>query len=522
MWASRNHHIEHRALKLRATCDKLAIRLRYDSVRPSGGVGSFRNTNHNQIPTVCAVLPARYHLYLEWVTMRAIWYAIRLERIGDISRTGRVAPKMKIGYVCADPGIPVLGNKGASVHVREFTDALVALGHEVMIVSAADEFLEGAVNTTAAALRVMPSSIETKAVAWRMATSLSRLGWQREPAHMKSEMRHILGDAEFTTGALAILKDFGPDLIIARHALFSIAGIELARGLGCPCVLEVNAPLREERRRYWGLTLDEVAAQAESFVFTEADLLVAVSEGVRGYLLRCGATADRVMVVPNGVDVARFHPGVDRTLARDHLGLADEVVIGFAGSLKPWHGLDLLMRAFADLTTRHAANTWGDTQAGDLRLVIVGDGPEHGSLEQLASQLMIDRLVTFTGAVAHHQIPAHLAAFDIAVAPYASSDGFYFSPLKIMEYLAMGLPVVAPSLGQIPLLLAGNEGPAGLLYSPDDTQELAGALLKLIRDPALRHTLGNQGAQQARQHYAWTAVAQRILRRVKVRPDRHS
>ena len=168
---------------------------------------------------------------------------------------------MNIAYLCADTGIPVLGNKGASVHVREFTDALVELGHEVHIYSAgAAHKAQGAQqNTTRATLRILEPSEDTRAAATLFATSLSRLGCKHAPAHLFLEVQHLLADPEFVTAALPSLHDFAPDVLIARHALFSLAGLELASALGCPCVLEVNAPLVEERRRYWGLTLQAVA-----------------------------------------------------------------------------------------------------------------------------------------------------------------------------------------------------------------------------------------------------------------------
>ncbi|MCL4543883.1 MAG: glycosyltransferase family 4 protein [Chloroflexi bacterium] len=427
---------------------------------------------------------------------------------------------MRIAYVCADLGIPVLGNKGASVHVREFTGALAALGHTVHIFAATGA-AKGATleagatsNTTTAALTVVAPSQETRAVARQVSTSLLRLGWQRNPAHLTSELEHVLADTPFVAAALPLLREFAPDLLIARHAIFSVAGRDLARALSCPYVLEVNAPLMEERRRYWGLTLERVAEASERTALAEVDLVVAVSEGVRNYLVRCGATPDRIAVLPNGVDLARFHPGVDGTEVRRHYGLEDRIVIGFAGSLKPWHGVELLMRAFVSVRTllRQRGRN-GDPEVPVLHLLIIGDGPLYAQLIQLSHDLGLDGDATFTGALPHHQVPAHLAAVDVAVAPYVSSDGFYFSPLKVMEYMAMGRAIVAPTLGQIPSLLQGSGGACGVLYQPDYLQDLATALLRLACDSALRQTLGARAAAQARRHYSWQMIAQQIITR---------
>ena len=421
---------------------------------------------------------------------------------------------MKIAYLCADPGIPVLGNKGASVHVREFTDALVELGHQVRIYSTAGT-VEGesaqSPNVTRAALTVLAPSEQIQHLAAMTAARTAHSDSKHDRAHLFSEVLHILNDPEFVKAALPSLREFDPDLIIARHTLLSTAGTTLARELGCPCVLEVNAPLVEERLRYWNLTLQDEAEEIERVAFTEADLMVAVSEGVRTYLLRYGAPRERILVMPNGVNLANFHPEVDGGEVRRRYNLDGKLVIGFSGSLKPWHGVDMLMKAFASI--RNILGGHNEFSAR-LQLLIIGDGPQREQLTQLSRELKLDEVVTFTGAISHAEMPAHLAALDIAAAPYLSSDGFYFSPLKVMEYLAMGLPVVAPRLGQIPSLLQSGKLPCGLIYPPDDQHELAAALLTLVNNEQLSRQLGERAAAQARLRSSWQSIAQQIIERV--------
>ncbi len=421
---------------------------------------------------------------------------------------------MRIAYLCADNGVPVLGNKGASVHVREFTDALVGLGHEVRIY--ATSALSGGApnsngNTTRAPLTVLAPSEQTRMGARTVAASLGALNSQPDRKHLFSEVLQVLSDPELVRAAEPLLRDWVPDLVIARHTLFSAAGLTLARSLGCPLVLEVNAPLIEERRRYWGLTLDRAAQEKEQMVFGGADLLVAVSEGVRAYLLRCGAPRERIMVQPNGVNLSIFHPEIDDSVVRDRYNLQNRLVVGFAGSLKPWHGVDMLLRAFASVS--RVLLLQGEAGELPLHLLIVGEGPQHEHLAQLAGELEIRDAVTFTGAVPHDDVSGYLAAMDIAVAPYLPTDGFYFSPLKVMEYLAMGRAIVAPRLGQIPSLLQGSDGPCGLIYSPDDQHELAAALLRLSREPELRRLFGLRAAAQARRRASWRTIAQQIVER---------
>ena len=427
---------------------------------------------------------------------------------------------MKIAYICADPGIPVLGNKGASVHVREFTDALVELGHQVHIYSAAGASRDGVnlgINTTRAALTTLAPSEQARSTAQLLADGMARLT-TRDHFHLYLELLRVVGDPEFVNAARPLVRDFAPDLVIALHALFSTAALVLAQSANCPWVLEVNAPLVDERRRYWDLTLEQEAEQIESQVFAGADLLIAVSEGVRAYLQRYDAPRERIVVLPNGVNLGRFRSSLNGDAVRRRYGLEGKIVIGFAGSLKPWHGVDVLLRAFTSVY--HVLHRHEKTGSEGLALFIVGDGPQRAHLEQLSQELGVSEAVTFTGAVPHSEMPEHLAAIDIAVAPYLGSDGFYFSPLKVMEYMAMGRATIAPMLGQIPSLLQDATGACGLLYPADDQHELARSLLRLVNDGELRQELGTRAATQAQLRSSWQTIARQIVERAARLTDR--
>jgi glycosyltransferase involved in cell wall biosynthesis len=267
--------------------------------------------------------------------------------------------------------------------------------------------------------------------------------------------------------------------------------MELANEERVPGVLEVNAPLIEEQSKHRTLVNIKLARAATDRAFSSASAIVAVSTEVATYLEAFAASAGKVRVVPNGVDVDRF-------VRRKSPSRSGAFTIGFVGTLKPWHGTDLLLKAL-----RHVL------AAGvDARILIVGDGPERDALQSLVSELGVSARVTFTGAVPPLQIAELLERMDVAVAPYPRLDGFYFSPLKVYEYMAAALPVIASDIGQLASLV--THGRNGLLVAPGDICQLSSAIIRLHRDPRLCDSLGNAGFETAK-HYTWGAVVGRIL-----------
>jgi glycosyltransferase involved in cell wall biosynthesis len=150
----------------------------------------------------------------------------------------------------------------------------------------------------------------------------------------------------------------------------------------------------------------------------------------------------------------------------------------------------------------------------DYRLLVVGDGPERGRLDRLAASLGVADAVEMTGAVDPADIPGVLARMDVAVAPYPALTDFYFSPLKVYEYLAAGLPTVASDLPDLRRLL--EDGRLGLLTAPGDEAALARAVASLREDPRRRERLAERGRETAVSRHDWDHVVSRILGLVEV------
>jgi glycosyltransferase involved in cell wall biosynthesis len=181
--------------------------------------------------------------------------------------------------------------------------------------------------------------------------------------------------------------------------------------------------------------------------------------------------------------------------------LGEGPVLGFVGGLRPWHGVGALPILLERLIQKHRR----------LHLAIVGDGPLRGQLEGDLRQRGLAERVVFTGSLAQEEVAALIRHFDIALAPYARLEHpFYFSPLKLFEYMACGVAVVAAELGQIATVV--RPGETGLLYPPGDLEALTATCECLLADPGLRGRLGQAAAEQIRSQYTWNHHAERVVR----------
>lgn len=386
---------------------------------------------------------------------------------------------MRVAYVCADAGVPVFGRKGCSIHVQEVVRALHSEGAEVDLFAAckggpAPRGLEDV------PLHALPAAADVDLV--------------------RREDQAFAANKALPAG----LEAEGPfDLVYERYSLWSAAGMEYACEAGIPGLLEVNAPLIEEQAAHRGLVNRTRAEWIASRAFSSADALLAVSQEVAAWLRRHPSAPGRVYVVPNGVNPERFPPG----LPPSRPSPPGVFTVGFVGTLKPWHGLSVLVEAFALFHAQWPAS----------RLLVVGDGPQRGDLERALEAACLGGAAELTGGVSHQEVPGLLASMDAAVAPYPQSDSFYFSPLKVYEYQAAGLPVVASRVGQLADLV--EDGATGLLVQPGDAAALARALDRLRRDPGLAARLGRAGRKRVAREHTWRAVAQRILSIGGLRPS---
>lgn len=268
-----------------------------------------------------------------------------------------------------------------------------------------------------------------------------------------------------------------PDILHAHSpALNAIAALRAGRKHGIPVVYEVrafweDAAVDHGTSREWGLRY-RLTRALETSAFKRVDAITTICEGLRRDIVARGIPAQKVTVIPNAVDIEKFSVGGtgDADL-KQQLGLNGHRIIGFIGSFYAYEGLDLLLQAFPTILA----------SAPDIRLLLVGGGPQEDSLKHLASGLGIKDKVIFTGRVPHDQVQRYYDLVDILAYPRHSMRlTELVTPLKPLEAMAQGRLLVASDVGGHKELI--QDGKTGILFKSEDPQALADAVLRLLAE----------------------------------------
>lgn len=287
------------------------------------------------------------------------------------------------------------------------------------------------------------------------------------------------------------------DFIYERYSLFNFTGVLVARLCHVPLVLEVNSPFALEQHRDRDIQAPRFAAWTERIICNLASRVIVVSTPLARMLEAAGVRTSKMVVMPNGVSPERFCPQPASPELRHTLGVNGRKVIGFVGWFRGWHRLDLLIEAFAlsGLARREAV------------LMLIGDGPALPEIQAVVDKYNLGDSVLFTGPLPHASVPAYLDLIDVAVQPAANE---YCCPMKILEYMALGKPILAPRQENIQELLAERE--ECWFFTPGDAVSMAEGLKSLVRDGNLATRLGQQARQAiTRRAYLWTANAKRVV-----------
>lgn len=380
---------------------------------------------------------------------------------------------LSVAYLLYDSGIAIGGVKGASAHVHKLTEALVAQGADVTI------YATSIVGEAPRGVRVEEIRIAgiTKGA--------------------QGDARRMQGAKIFEEEVSERLRGKRIDLIYERLSLFFDGGDRIARQVSAPRLLEINAPVTSERIKHFELFYKDEAFEAEAAAIYGARV-VAVSAPLARYALQNGAI--EATLLPNGADLeALSNPDLFEVEAiRSKFSLHGHFVLGFVGSLKPWHGVDIAL-ASAALAARELP----------LKVLVVGDGPMRTALEAMAESVKDAVEVSFVGAVPMSEVRNYLSVMDVTVAPFLAQEEFYFSPLKVIESMAAGVPVIASNHESIKEMVED----AALLVAPGDIGALRDAIVALAENPARVVEMSRLGIELANKR-SWAAIADEIISRV--------
>lgn len=365
----------------------------------------------------------------------------------------------------------VAAQDGQSVHIKELTAAFKALGHELIFVGPSLRPKEFGAESNLLALtrRILPQFAQ--------------------------ELLELLYGYRAYSKLKKAFQTHKPDILYERHNLFLPAGAKLKSKTGIPYLVEVNAPLSEERAKYSGLQLRSLAKNMETATWRAADMTFPVSDVLADKLRDAGVDEANITVMHNGINHQDYE-AIDKKKVRKKYGLEGRVVLGFTGFLREWHRLDHVISMIANFPEETSPH-----------LLVVGEGPAVSSCKQLAAELGIENRVHFAGFKGRSDIPEYLAAMDIALQP-AVTD--YASPLKIFEYMESSLAIIAPDQPNIREILTHREN--ALLFDPQDFAAAEDEILQLVTDTRFRKKLGNAAkATIIERQYTWRDNATKII-----------
>src|SRR5690554_6302234 len=388
---------------------------------------------------------------------------------------------MKILYYSPHPQLSMHAPTGYGTHMREMIAAWQRIGIEVHTCIAGDiagkayQSQETASGGNFRAIKgLVPKFI------WESMRDLSLIRFDKKQERILDEQ----------------IKKIKPDVIYERVAYLQNSGVKMAQKHGVRHVAEINAPFPQERVSFSGKSFFVSAARnIEREILVRSDGISVVSSALKQYLVNILPEAEsKITVVPNAVNPIDIDFSEEKIAELKHsYGLGKELVVGFVGSMFPYRGVDILIKAFAKIPDEL-----------QVRLLIVGDGAILHELKSLARAQGVFQRVIFTGSVPHREVYENIHIMDICCMP---KSNWYGSPVKIFEYALMRKPVIAP-----------NEVPMHDVMGPDDGElvepdvdDFYHALMKLIENEDRRNLIANNWHEKVMQEYTWDEAAQKTL-----------
>lgn len=390
---------------------------------------------------------------------------------------------MRILYYSPHPRLSMEAPTGYGTHMREMVGAWRKAGIEVKTLIAADlggrqvqepKRSEGVIETLRGWKRFVPRKL------WETARDIQLI---RFDLRMERRLRKAV-------------EEYRPDVIYERVAYLQNSGVRTAKAFGVTHIAEINAPFPEERKYFSGDSyLVGTAADNLRQILIQTDGITTVSTALADYFGGIAEEAvSKTLVLPNCVNPEEVIHGGDRPDdLREELHLGSALVLGFVGSIFPYHGVDLLIEAFAGLP-----------KAPRTKLLIVGDGASLPELRALAKRLGVFGDVIFTGSVPHRDVYLYIELMDICC---MAKSNWYGSPVKIFEYGLLKKPVIAPDTEPVKEVM---DKTTGVIVKPD-TESISDAMRLLISDESLRKRLAETWHHKVLKEHTWDTAAAKVL-----------
>ena len=305
---------------------------------------------------------------------------------------------------------------------------------------------------------------------------------------------------------------FKPHLIYFRFsppAFLYIFIIKLYRFFSCnyKIVAEFNDWVSDQRKiqgesRFKVKIVEFLQLRSVLFV----DYARVVTRGIKRKFCTFGIDCKKILVVGNGTDVNHFKP-INRSKAKTDIGLnPDFLYVGFIGNFAIWQGLGTLLNSIPQVLKK----------GGDVRFILVGDGPEMKKIKGKITYFKEEE-VMLTGRVNYDLANKYINTFDIGVAPFIRerNENIGLSPLKIRDYAACGIPIITTRIKGLEMV---EKRGIGILVAPDDSEALSDAIIKLIKNPDLRIKMGKKGREIAEKEFSWEKVVREILKKTYCPP----
>lgn len=397
---------------------------------------------------------------------------------------------MRILYLSPHPTHDTFSDVGYSTHQREMINALRELGHEVI-----PEIIG---NYSYQTVEVGNSDVIEKqqiSVRGKMKKFIPTGIWQaaKDIAMRKHDKGFVRAKFE-----KAIVEN-QPDVIYERSEMLCSSGVILANKYKIPHFYEVNGPGVEEMAKLEGQSLLETFAHRfEQRKFRLSNGLFTVSSAMKDYLKEeYRVKESKINVMPNAFDPSAFRPlnKEEKAEMKMKLGLNSGLIIGFIGSILPFHGVELLIDAFKEVSDIHQQS----------QLLIVGSGSGFEEMKAYVESAFPPNKVVFTGQVPHADAYKYIDVMDVAV---MATSNWYGSPVKIFEYGAMNKAIIAPNVDPVRDVMRNEED--GLLID-SNIEQLKVAIIRLLGDSGLRSDLARNFHKKVWDHHTWQQNAKSVV-----------